>query len=71
MAAFEQFGDSSHNLALYAFLPDLGSRVSVLSELHTEIAQRFAVAGIDIPNPQFDLYPHRVSGVSRESVVRA
>jgi potassium efflux system protein len=60
MATFEQFGDSSLNLVLYAYLPDLDNRT--ISELHTEIDKRFAAAGIDIPNPQFDFHLLRDRG---------
>jgi potassium efflux system protein len=56
MAIFEQFGDSSLNLVLYAYLPDLDNRTNTISELHTKIDKRFAAAGIDIPNPQFDFH---------------
>ena len=62
MAAFELFGASSYDLALYAFLPDLGSRSRVLTELHSEVVKRFAAAGIEIPNPQFDLHLRRDDG---------
>ena len=55
IATFEQFGDSSLDLVLYAYLPDLDNRTNTISELHTEIDKRFAAAGIDIPNPQFDI----------------
>ncbi len=56
IATFEQFGDSSLDLVLYAYLPDLDNRTNTISELHTEINKRFTAAGIDIPNPQFDVH---------------
>lgn len=55
LATFEQFGDSSLNLVLYAFLPDLDNRTQTITDLHTEIDKQFAAAGIEIPNPQFDV----------------
>jgi potassium efflux system protein len=58
-ATFEEFGDSSLNLVLYAFLPDIASRTGTISDLHTEIDKRFAAAGIAIPNPQLDLHLFR------------
>jgi potassium efflux system protein len=54
-ATFEEFGASSLNLILYAFLATLDHRSSTITELHTEIDKQFAAAGIDIPNPQMDL----------------
>jgi potassium efflux system protein len=55
MATFEQFADSSLNLVLRAFLPDMESRLATLTELHTEIQRRFTAAGIEIAFPQLDL----------------
>lgn len=55
VATFEQFGDSSLNLVLYAYLPNLDNRTQTITELHTEINKRFAAASIEIPNPQFDV----------------
>lgn len=56
MATFEQFADSSLNIVLRAYLPDLDARLSTISELHTEVNQRFAKAGIEIAFPQRDLH---------------
>jgi potassium efflux system protein len=56
MATFEQFADSSLNIYLRAYLPDLDARLSTISQLHTEIHQRFAEAGIEIAFPQQDLH---------------
>ncbi len=58
VANFEAFGDSSLNLVLFAFLPDVKNRTKTITELHTEIDRRFAKAGIDIPNPQMDINLH-------------
>jgi potassium efflux system protein len=52
VATFEKFGDSSLELVLRAFLPDLDNRLATISELHTRIHQSFAEEGIDIPFPQ-------------------
>ncbi len=56
MATFEQFADSSLSLLLRAYLPDLDNRIGAITELHTEIAKRFAAAGIEIAFPQQDLH---------------
>jgi potassium efflux system protein len=56
MASFEQFADSSLNLVLRAYLPDLENRLGTITELHTEINRRFASAGIEIAFPQQDLH---------------
>jgi hypothetical protein len=56
MATFEQFADSSLNLVLRAYLPDLDNRMGTITDLHTEISQRFAAAGIEIAFPQRDVH---------------
>jgi len=56
MASFEQFADSSLNLVLRAYLPDLDNRLRTITELHTEIDKRLAAGGIEIPFPQRDLH---------------
>ncbi len=54
--SFEEFADSSLIIILRAFLPDLDSRLTTISELHTEINHRFNAAGIEIAFPQLDLH---------------
>ncbi|MGB0759646.1 MAG: mechanosensitive ion channel domain-containing protein [Rubripirellula sp.] len=56
MATFEEFADSSLNLVLRAYVPDLDSRLKTITELHTEIHGRFAEAGIEIAFPQQDIH---------------
>ena len=64
LATFEEFGDSSLNLILRCYLPNMDNRVTILTELNTEIDRRFAEAGIEIPFPQRDLHLRSVdSGV--------
>jgi potassium efflux system protein len=65
IATFEQFADSSLNLLLRAYLPDLENRVGAITELHTEINKRFAAAGIEIAFPQRDLHLRSGWGDSR------
>lgn len=52
MATFENFGDSSLDLVLRAYLPDMDNRLSTINDLHTKIHKAFAEEGIDIPFPQ-------------------
>ena len=52
VATFEEFGDSSLNLVLRAYLPDMENRLGTITELHTQIHRSFAEEGIDIPFPQ-------------------
>ncbi len=63
-ASFEQFADSSLNLVLRAYLPDLENRISVITELHTEIDKRFAEAGIEIAFPQQDIHVRNGSDIA-------
>ena len=56
LATFEQFGDSSLNLLLRAFVPDLENRIGTITDLHIEIDKRFAAAGIEIAFPQRDVH---------------
>ena len=56
MATFEQFADSTLNYRLASFPPDLDNRLETITELHTEIDNRFAEAGIEIAFPQLDLH---------------
>ncbi len=52
IATFENFGDSSLDLILRAYLPDLDNRLRTITEIHTQILRSFAEAGINIPFPQ-------------------
>ncbi|MEM8876630.1 MAG: DUF3772 domain-containing protein [Pseudomonadota bacterium] len=52
---FLDFGASSLDLALYAFLGDVDNSLSVASDLRYAILSRFREAGIEIPFPQRDL----------------
>ncbi len=52
---FEEFADSSMTLRLLCFIPNLDERLKLISDLHTEIDQRFNAAGIVIAFPQLDL----------------
>ncbi len=56
IASFVGFGDSTLNLELRAYLPDLNERLNTISELHTAIDRAFKEAGIEIAFPQLDLH---------------
>jgi len=51
----EQFGDSTLNFVLRAFLSSLDDRMETIHQLHAEIHDRLAKAGIDIAFPQLDV----------------
>ena len=56
VSTFEGFGDSTLNLVLRCYLPDLSQRLSTVTELHTTIDTAFKEAGIEIAFPQRDLH---------------
>ena len=53
---FRQFGDSSLDFELRAWIWDVSNRLRVISELHQEVDRRFREAGIEIAFPQRDLH---------------
>ncbi|WP_299469765.1 mechanosensitive ion channel domain-containing protein, partial [uncultured Gimesia sp.] len=53
---FESFGDSTLNLTLRAYLPNLESRLQVIHDLHTSIHEQFNKAEIEIAFPQRDVH---------------
>ena len=55
ISTFDGFGDSALTISLRAYLPDLEDRLTVITELHTMINQRFEEHNIEIPFPQRDL----------------
>jgi potassium efflux system protein len=63
MTSFEKFGDSSLELVLRAYLPDLDHRIRTITELHSEISRRFAEAGIEIAFPQHDVHLRNGDGI--------
>ena len=56
LATFEQFADSTLNLVLRCYVPDLGFRLRTTSELYTQIYRAFNEAGIEIAFPQQDIH---------------
>ncbi|NNJ26394.1 mechanosensitive ion channel domain-containing protein [Alienimonas chondri] len=60
ISTFEGFGDSTLNLLLRCYLPNLDQRLPVISELHATIDAKFRSAGIEIAFPQRDLHVRSV-----------
>ncbi|APZ91901.1 mechanosensitive ion channel domain-containing protein [Fuerstiella marisgermanici] len=56
VATFEGFGDSTLNLFLRCYLPNLDNRLATITDLHESIDRAFKVAGIEIAFPQQDLH---------------
>lgn len=56
VATFEGFGDSTLNLRLRCYLPNLDNRLMSITELHESIDQKFKDANIEISFPQRDLH---------------
>lgn len=57
---FEEFGASSLNYVLRAFLGDMENRLKVIHELHIAIDREFRDAGIEIAFPQQDVHVRSV-----------
>ncbi|MFK7849748.1 MAG: mechanosensitive ion channel domain-containing protein [Akkermansiaceae bacterium] len=56
LVSFDSFGDSTLDLMLRAYLPDMDNRLGVITALNSEIDRRFKEAGIEIAFPQRDLH---------------
>lgn len=56
VATFEGFGDSTLDLVLRAYLPNLDNRLGTITELHEAVNREFNKAGIEISFPQRDLH---------------
>jgi small-conductance mechanosensitive channel len=59
---FKQFGDSSLNFELRAWISDPQYRLRVESDLHFAIVDQFKERGITIPFPQRDVYIKQLPG---------
>ena len=53
---FMEFGDSSLNFRVLAYVPDIMERLVAQSDLHFAIDEAFRANGIEIPFPQRDLH---------------
>lgn len=60
LATFEGFGDSTLNLVLRAYLPNLEKRLQTIHDLHSAIDQKFKEAEIEIAFPQTDIHVRTV-----------
>ena len=56
IATFEEFGDSTLNLVLRCYLPNLDNRLSCTTALYSAIDEEFKKAKIEIAFPQQDIY---------------
>ncbi|BCX48431.1 potassium transporter [Haloferula helveola] len=56
LITFDQFADSTLNLAMRIYLPNMDNRLKTRTEIHEEIDRRFKEAGIEIAFPQRDLH---------------
>jgi potassium efflux system protein len=61
VATFEGFGDSTLNLRLRCYLPNLDNRLMSITQIHESIDQKFKDAGLEISFPQRDLHIRSVS----------
>jgi small-conductance mechanosensitive channel len=69
-AVFEDFAESAMLFSLRCFVPDVGSRLGVGTELRVAISKAFREAGIEISNPQHDVHLRDLDGV-RSALTRA
>ena len=56
LTTFEGFGDSTLNLILRCYLPNLDHRLQTIHELHTAIDQKYREHNIEIAFPQQDVH---------------
>ncbi|HMP69157.1 MAG TPA: mechanosensitive ion channel [Pirellulaceae bacterium] len=71
LVSFEEFADSSLQLTLRCFLPNLDQRIKTITEINLAINQRFADAGIEIAFPQRDLHIRSISPNAAASLKNA
>jgi potassium efflux system protein len=53
---FTEFGDSSLEFTLHAYLPQLSDRMPMIDEIHRAVFEALGTHGIEIPFPQRDLH---------------
>ncbi len=56
LVTFQEFGDSTLNFVMRAYLGNMDNRMETVHRLHTAINQKFAEAGVEIAFPQQDLH---------------
>ena len=64
---FMEFGDSSLNFRVLAYVPDIMERLTTQSDLHFAIDEAFRANGIEIPFPQRDLH---LRSIDSDAVMR-
>ena len=68
MVLFLNFGDSSLDFQLRAWIADFNDRRIIQSALLREIDRRFRAEGVEIPFPQRDLHLRSVDGKAAEGL---
>ncbi|MBC8551333.1 MAG: mechanosensitive ion channel [Candidatus Brocadiales bacterium] len=67
MAMFQKFDDSSLQMTLRCYLPNLDKRLATIHELNTAIHSKFKEAGIEIAFPQRDIHVRNSDNFAKES----
>ncbi len=65
MVTFQEFGDSTLNFVVRAYLPNVDNRLATIHDLHETIDLRFREANIEIAFPQRDLHIRSQDGSFR------
>ncbi|NOG84732.1 MAG: mechanosensitive ion channel [Planctomycetes bacterium] len=66
-AMFQKFGDSTLNMVLRCYLPNLDKRLATMHEIQTAIHSKFKEAGIEIAFPQRDIHVKNSDNFVKES----
>ncbi len=56
LVTFQEFGESTLNFVMRAYLGKMDNRLEIIHRLHTAINEKFAEAGIEIAFPQQDVH---------------
>jgi potassium efflux system protein len=68
--SFENFGESSLDVTIRAFLANLEVRLQTIHELHTSIYRELTAAGMEIAFPQRDLHIRSLPNYLLQSLTR-
>jgi potassium efflux system protein len=68
--SFDNFGDSSLDFTVRAYIRDVNNSLSAKTEIRTAIAKAFKAEGIEIPFPQRDIHLRDLDGV-RQMMAKA
>jgi potassium efflux system protein len=68
--SFDNFGDSSLDFTVRAYIRDVNNSLSAKTEIRTAIAKAFQAEGIEIPFPQRDIHLRDLDGV-RQMMAKA